>query len=548
MPRSKKCLIIILLLVTLQEAVFPQQHAAAIQQIINQTSIPAISLAYIKEGKLQEHYSIGVKAAESKEPVNDSTVFAACSLSKTVFSYAVYKLVKSKKLDPDRPLYLYYAYKDVEKDERYKQVTARMILTHSSGLPNWRNGELTFKYDPGKQFSYSGEGFVWLSKVVEKITNEPIEAYMQEAVFRPLDMRYNSYLWQKNFDSNYAYPHTDNERSTQNYFPSNANVAASLQTNSIDYAKFIIAVLNDKDFLSALKTDTGMYVSKNMRWEMGLGEEQTSYGKANFQWGDNGTFKAFLITYPEKKEGLVYFVNSENGLDITRDILKLFFNSDQPALDWLELDSANAPRLQLYLHGLTMPITDAIAPYLLPGKKTVDTTLLPESKMVDIANRYTELGYYDKARTLLEMNLVNYPSSASTYRALGEMYMRSGNATGSAEAWQKAYALDKQYDYPQTIANRLLNNSEVSDTAKKRITLRLSDYINARFVTVAGSFNNWNNATQPMHWVNGAWETIIQVTPGTYRYKFVVDGVWISDPKNPNMNKDSFDSILEVNK
>jgi CubicO group peptidase (beta-lactamase class C family) len=94
-----------------QQAVFSQQHLAAIQQIIDEAKIPAISLAYIKDGKLLEQYNIGVKAAESKGPINDSTVFAACSLSKSVFSYAVYNLVKSKKLDLDRPLYLYYAYK-----------------------------------------------------------------------------------------------------------------------------------------------------------------------------------------------------------------------------------------------------------------------------------------------------------------------------------------------------------------------------------------------------------------------------------------------------
>lgn len=478
--------------------------------------------------------------------ITSSLLFAACSLRKSVFSYGVYKLVKSKKLDPDRPLYLYYVYKDVEGGERYKQVTARMILSHSSGLPNWRNGELKFKYDPGKKFSYSGEGFVWLGKVVEKITNEPVEAYMRETVFKPLAMDHSSYIWPKDFDSNYAYPHTDNERSTQNYFPANANVAASLQTNSTDYAKFITAILNDKDFLTTLNADTGMFVEKNIRWNMGLGNEQTTYGKANFQWGDNGTFKAFLIIYPEKKEGLVYFANSENGLDIARDILKLFFNSDQPALDWLEYDSVHAPKLQLYLHGLTMPVADVIAPYLLPNKK-IDTTLLHEQQIVDVANRYTELGYYDKAISLLEMNLANFPSSASTYRSLGETYMRAGNTNKSAKAWQKAYELDRQYDYPQTLANRLLKKTETTDTTKKKITLRLSDYINAHFVTVAGSFNNWNNAIQPLHWVNGAWETTLQVAPGTYRYKFVVDGVWINDPKNPNFNKDSFDSILEVN-
>lgn len=541
----KKSPVVVLFIVMAQQAVFAQPHLTAIQQIINDAKIPAISLAYFRDGKLLEQYNIGVKSAESKEQINDSTVFSACSLSKSVFSYGVYKLIRNKRLDPDRPLYLYCDYKDVEADERYKQVTARMILSHSSGLPNWRNGELKFKYDPGKQYSYSGEGFVWLSKVVEKITNEPVEAYMQEAVLRPLAMTHSSYLWQKSFDSNYAYPHTDNERSTQNYFPSNANVAASLQTNSTDYAKFISAVLNDKDFLAALKTDTGMYVAKNIRWNKGLGIEQTSYGSANFQWGDNGTFKAFLIMYPDKKEGLVYFANSENGLDIARDILKLFFNSDQPALDWLEYDSVHAPRLQLYLRGLTMPVAAAIAPYLLPNRN-VDTTLLHDQQIVDVANRYTALGYYDKAISLCEMNLLNYPSSASTYRSLGETYMRMGSENKSAAAWKQAYNLDQQYDYTQTLATRLSNIPDALDTSKKKITLRLADYINAHFVTVAGSFNNWNNAIQPMHWINGAWEASIQVAPGTYRYKFVVDGVWITDPKNPNINKDSFDSIVEV--
>src|ERR1044072_2972074 len=144
----------------LTDTLFPQQRLTAIQQLINEANIPAISLAYIKDGKVQEQYNVGVKSAELKDPINDSTVFAACSLSKTVFSYGVYKLVQHKKLDLDRPLYEYYAYKDVEDDARYKQVTARMILSHSSGLPNWRNGQLIFNYDPGKKFSYSGEGFV----------------------------------------------------------------------------------------------------------------------------------------------------------------------------------------------------------------------------------------------------------------------------------------------------------------------------------------------------------------------------------------------------
>jgi hypothetical protein len=90
------------------------------------------------------------------------------------------------------------------------------------------------------------------------------------------------------------------------------------------------------------------------------------------------------------------------------------------------------------------------------------------------------------------------------------------------------------------------NTSKSLGFPNQQVSLPLADYMNAHFVTVAGSFNNWNNAVQPMHWMNGAWETTIQLAPGTYRYKFVVDSVWITDPNNPNVNKDSFDSILEV--
>jgi hypothetical protein len=63
----------------------------------------------------------------------------------------------------------YYQYQAIPHDARHRQITPRMVLTHSPGFPNWRprGGQLTINFEPGTEFSYSGEGFVYLLRAVE---------------------------------------------------------------------------------------------------------------------------------------------------------------------------------------------------------------------------------------------------------------------------------------------------------------------------------------------------------------------------------------------
>jgi len=82
--------------VPLQIKAKPEALIAHLQQRIPQLmqdgEVPALAIALIREGKLVWHHSFGFKNAETKEPVTDSTVFEAASLSKPVFAYAVLKL------------------------------------------------------------------------------------------------------------------------------------------------------------------------------------------------------------------------------------------------------------------------------------------------------------------------------------------------------------------------------------------------------------------------------------------------------------------------
>jgi CubicO group peptidase (beta-lactamase class C family) len=81
------------------------------------------------------------------------------------------------------------------------RLQARIVLSHRTGFPNWRDGDsLTIYFTPGERFSYSGEGYVYLQRAVEHITGKPLSEYMSEAVFTPLGMS-SSYVWRPAFDA-----------------------------------------------------------------------------------------------------------------------------------------------------------------------------------------------------------------------------------------------------------------------------------------------------------------------------------------------------------
>ena len=158
-----------------------------VPQLMHDGDVPGLSIALIRDGKLVWHHGFGVTNAETKAPVTGSTVFEAASLSKPVFAYAVLKLVDGGKFDLDKPLNQYLSGNyDVGDDPRLNQITARRVLTHTTGFPNWRpNGSPVLKifFTPGEKFSYSGEGFVYLAKAVEHLAGEPFDAFMKKKWF-----------------------------------------------------------------------------------------------------------------------------------------------------------------------------------------------------------------------------------------------------------------------------------------------------------------------------------------------------------------------------
>jgi CubicO group peptidase (beta-lactamase class C family) len=215
---------------------------ARVPGLLRDGDVPGISIAVIRDGQLFWSGAFGAadpSTGATGAPAGQDTAFQAASLSKPVFTYIALRLVDRGALGLDTPLVTYLPYERFA-DDRASRITARMVLSHTTGLPNWGDDKLKLAFPPGERFSYSGEGFFYLQKVVEKITGTPLAELAHREVFEPFGMTRTSYVWPGGpmavgIDDNGILGPTDPKLK--------ANAAASLLTTAGDYARFLLAVL-----------------------------------------------------------------------------------------------------------------------------------------------------------------------------------------------------------------------------------------------------------------------------------------------------------------
>jgi CubicO group peptidase (beta-lactamase class C family) len=327
---------------------------------LTEAAVPAMAAAVMREDRPDRFICCGVRGLQEPIPVDENTVFEAASLSKPVFAYAVLQLVDQGRLSVDAPLGDYLP-NYLPTDERAPAITARQVLSHSCGLPNWRNMDVPLKvyFEPGSRFSYSGEGFLYLQKVVEAITGEKLHVLVDRLVCQPLGMSRSSFIWDHRFDDNRAFGHDAFGRSALATKPGEANAAWSLQTTAADYSRFLLAVLDG----SRLKPETAQLwlqahvkvnhagiqclgpadgdVNTGVAWGLGWGLEPDK--GTFFHWGDNGPFTAFVLGSQQHGAGLVVFTNGASGLSIIPELVANIMPGDRPSFNWLDYWRHDAP-------------------------------------------------------------------------------------------------------------------------------------------------------------------------------------------------------------
>lgn len=317
-----------------------------IPQLMGKAVVPGISIGIVKDGEMFWNRGFGLKNTRSREPVNTDTVFAAASLSKPVFAYAVLKMCDRGELNLDTPL-TQYTNKPLISDPRLPLITARMVLSHTSGLPMFIGEDpITISFQPGTKFSYSSEGYYYLQSIVEHITGQSLNDFMTRNVFAPLGMKNSSYVWKEEYEDTAANGHDRLARPQPMSRPSRASAAGSLRTTAADYTKFLMAMMEPggrDDFrLSEQSVDQMLSpqirISQSLSWGLGWALEKTPEGDCFWHWGDIGIFKCFALASRNLKTGIVILTNSENGLKICKPITRASIGGQHPAFSFSMID------------------------------------------------------------------------------------------------------------------------------------------------------------------------------------------------------------------
>jgi serine-type D-Ala-D-Ala carboxypeptidase/endopeptidase len=341
-------------------------NSAALDKIIvdlmQSGKVHGLTVSIFNDKKAVYKKAFGYARNDRKDTLTIASNMYGASLSKALFAVLVLKLAEDGKLDLDKPLQSYLPkpifeyskktkwhdhYDDLKTDTLYREITARMCLSHTSGFPNWRwfetDQKLRVNFKPGSRYQYSGEGMVYLQVVLEHLFNTTLEALARQYVFGPAGMTHTSYQWQAEFESDYAVGHQSDGSHYDKDKDNEPRAPSTLETTADDYTKFLEAVLQDQ-LLGAAGTrlmfsdqvrirtiqqfgpqstrDTTAWDGIRLGYGLGWGVFHTPAGKAVFKEGHGDGFQHYTVLFPETGQGILIMSNSDNAESIFKYLLE----------------------------------------------------------------------------------------------------------------------------------------------------------------------------------------------------------------------------------
>ena len=347
-----------------------------IEQLTRAANVQGLTVTIFNDAEKVYSRAFGFADQSAGKALRTDTEIYGASLSKAVFPVLVMKLVEQGVLDLDKPLQQYAKeplwtnrastskawhedLSDLRTDPRYEKITARMSMSHSTGLPGWRwfepDQKLHIHFEPGSQFSYSGEGMTLLQVVIEKMTGETLDQLMQKHVFGPLGMSMSSYTWQPRFESDYAVGHMTDGKVYEKDKDNAARAPSTLETTTDDYARFMTAVLRREllseqswneifkpqirvrtrtQFGAGSVESTSTNDAIELSYGIGWGLQRTPHGWGAFKEGHGDGFQHYSIVYPAKRLGVLLMSNSDNAESIFGHLLRLTIADTFTPLEW----------------------------------------------------------------------------------------------------------------------------------------------------------------------------------------------------------------------
>ena len=339
-----------------------------IKSLMDSAEVTGLAISVFNDNQIIYRKAFGYAHVDKKTPLQINTSFYGASLSKAAFGYLVAILANDGIIDLDKPLQQYLdipipdlkfkdewrGFQDLKNDKRYETITARMCLSHTTGFQNWRwlqrpgdpenKNKLKIYFNPGTEYFYSGEGIMLLQYIIEHLTGKELETLATEKIFKPLQMRNTSYIWQERFEGNFCNGHTIGQTVIEKDRRDEAQAAGSMETNLIDYSIFVRHILRLNKEKSTI---TDLIFTPNFRirtkaqfgplsleqsdendviqlsYGLGWGLLQSPFGLGAFKEGHGEGFQHYSIIFPQTETGIVIMSNSDNAESIFKELLEI---------------------------------------------------------------------------------------------------------------------------------------------------------------------------------------------------------------------------------
>jgi len=320
----------------------PSQINAQVQALMREESVTGLGLALIRNGRVVFQNSYGLRNVEQKLPLEPDTIMYGASLTKATFATFVMQLVGEGKLDLDRPIAAllpkplpdYPAYADLKTDDRWRKLTMRILLDHTSGFANFRGfdgGKLQLHHDPGTRYGYSGEGLRLAQFVIEQGLGLDVGAEVNRRIFTLLGMTRTSLTWRADFAANLSDSYAEDGKHIPHDRRERVSAAGSMDTTLADYSKFLAAVSRGDGLTQAARSEmvrrqvtidspqqfptliaerTDRWAGIQLGYGLGWGVFETPFGHAFFKEGhDDGTAN-YALCLDKQRDCILLLSNS----------------------------------------------------------------------------------------------------------------------------------------------------------------------------------------------------------------------------------------------
>lgn len=341
--------------------------AALVGRLMAANKVTGLGVAVIRDGKVVFRQSYGYADREAKVPLTPATIMSGASLTKATFAWMLMQLVDEGKVDLDKPIagYLpkplpdYAPFADLKGDERWRSLTLRMLMNHTSGFANLRwmedDKRLRFHRDPGTRFGYSGEGIRLAQFVLETGLGIDVGQEMQRRVFDRFRMNDTSMTWRDDYVGRLSYGYTESGERVPFSKRARPDAIGSMDTTLTDWSRFLAAVVRGDGLSRAARAEMvrpsvmidsatefpTLSDARSDRWRpirlgygVGWGSFESRFGRAFFKEGHDDGTDNYAVCVDRRQSCILLMANDNRAARIFVPLVDALFGPIGLPAEW----------------------------------------------------------------------------------------------------------------------------------------------------------------------------------------------------------------------